>query len=93
MEYFTVPESASVWLGNGGALAAHQTTPIDMYAESLQPIAELAANATSFRFDASDLMPGAVGAGSFWTGMVDYISGLSDLDTALAEIDASWPQE
>jgi alpha-glucoside transport system substrate-binding protein len=39
-----------------------------------------------------DLMPGEVGAGSFWTGMTDYVSGLSDLDTALAEIDASWPQ-
>jgi alpha-glucoside transport system substrate-binding protein len=91
MEYFTVPESASVWLGNGGALAAHQTTPIDMYAESLRGIAELAANATSFRFDASDLMPGAVGSGSFWTGITDYVSGLSDLDTALSEIDASWP--
>jgi hypothetical protein len=24
--------------------------------------------------------------------MTDYVSGLSDLDTAMAEIDASWPQ-
>jgi hypothetical protein len=31
--------------------------------------------ATTFRFDASDLMPGGVGAGSFWTGMVDYTGG------------------
>ena len=28
----------------------------------------------TFRFDASDLMPGAVGAGSFWTGMTDWIA-------------------
>jgi alpha-glucoside transport system substrate-binding protein len=32
-------------------------------------------NATTFRFDGSDLMPGGVGAGSFWTGMVDYAGG------------------
>jgi alpha-glucoside transport system substrate-binding protein len=32
-------------------------------------------NATTFRFDGSDLMPGGVGAGSFWTGMVDYTGG------------------
>jgi alpha-glucoside transport system substrate-binding protein len=51
----------------------------------------LVLEATSFRFDGSDLMPGEVGAGSFWTGMTDYVSGLSDLDTALEEIDASWP--
>ena len=47
---------------------------------------------TSFRFDASDLMPGEVGAGSFWKGMTDWVSGAADLDTVLAEIDASWPQ-
>ena len=91
MEFFTVPQSAAVWLANGSALAAHQTTPLEMYSEDLRGVAELAAAATSFRFDASDLMPGEVGAGSFWTGMVDYVSGLSDLDTALDEIDASWP--
>ena len=26
-------------------------------------------------------MPGEVGAGSFWTGMTDYISGAADLET------------
>jgi alpha-glucoside transport system substrate-binding protein len=92
MEYFTVPQSASIWLANGGALAAHQTTPLEMYSEDLRGVAELAASATSFRFDASDLMPGEVGAGSFWTGMTDYVSGLSDLDTAVQEIDDSWPR-
>ncbi|MDV7397469.1 carbohydrate ABC transporter substrate-binding protein, partial [Arthrospira platensis SPKY1] len=49
--------------------------------------------ADSVRFDASDLMPGEVGAGSFWKAMTDYISGSTDLDSALAEIDASWPRD
>jgi alpha-glucoside transport system substrate-binding protein len=92
MEYFTTPASASGWLNNGGALAAHLTATPDMYGVDLERgIAELVLEATSFRFDGSDLMPGEVGAGSFWTGMTDYVSGLSDLDTALEEIDASWP--
>ena len=30
---------------------------------------------TTFRFDASDLMPGAVGAGTFFKGMVDWVNG------------------
>ncbi|MGB5057035.1 MAG: hypothetical protein WBO48_00020, partial [Candidatus Promineifilaceae bacterium] len=65
----------------------------DMYGQELErSLAELVANATSFRFDASDLMPGEVGSGSFWTGMVDYVSGANDLDTVVAEIDASWPK-
>ena len=44
-----------------------------------------------FRFDGSDQMPGKVGSGSFWTGMVNYTSGAANLDTVLKEIDASWP--
>jgi alpha-glucoside transport system substrate-binding protein len=45
-------------------------------------------------FDASDLMPAAVGAGSFWTGMVDYMqNGPDSLEGVLEEIEASWPAE
>ena len=44
------------------------------------------------RFDASDLMPAAVGSGSFWTGMITYIQeGPESLDGVLADIEASWP--
>lgn len=44
------------------------------------------------RFDASDLMPAAVGSGSFWTGMINYVKGgAGSLDGVLADIEASWP--
>jgi alpha-glucoside transport system substrate-binding protein len=93
MEYFTTPESAAGFLEQGGALAAHQTATPDMYGQEIERgIAELVQDATVFRFDASDLMPGEVGAGSFWKGMTDYVSGAADLDTVLEEIDASWPR-
>ena len=39
-------------------------------------------DATTFRFDGSDLMPGKIGAGAFWTGMVDYSGGKSAQDVA-----------
>jgi alpha-glucoside transport system substrate-binding protein len=43
-------------------------------------------------FDASDLMPTEVGAGSFWTGMVEYMqAGPEALPGILEEIEASWP--
>jgi len=46
------------------------------------------------RFDASDMMPPAVGSGSFWTGMVEYMQGGPDsLSGVLDEIEASWPAE
>ncbi|HSJ49982.1 MAG TPA: ABC transporter substrate-binding protein [Actinomycetota bacterium] len=44
------------------------------------------------RFDASDMMPGEVGAGSFWTGMVRYMQeGPDSLQAVLDDIEASWP--
>jgi alpha-glucoside transport system substrate-binding protein len=93
MEYFTVPESALGWLEGGGALAAHQTSTPEMYGVDLERgIAELVQGATSFRFDGSDLMPGEVGAGSFWEHITSYVAGSEDLDTAMQAIDATWPK-
>ncbi|MGW5668685.1 ABC transporter substrate-binding protein [Micromonospora sp. NPDC003776] len=46
---------------------------------------------TVFRFDGSDLMPAAVGAGTFWKGMVDWING-KDTTTVLNGIESSWPK-
>jgi alpha-glucoside transport system substrate-binding protein len=43
-----------------------------------------------FRFDGSDQMPGAVGAGSFWKEMTAWITGKSSKD-ALGAIEDSWP--
>ncbi len=50
---------------------------------------EILTNATTFRFDGSDLMPGGVGAGSFWTGMVDFAGGKS-AEEVTQEIQDSW---
>jgi len=93
IDFFTRGESLKTWLASGGALAPQNDVQLDWYGSEVERgIAELVAGATSVRFDGSDLMPGAVGAGSFWKGMTDWISGTVDLDTALAEIDAAWPQ-
>jgi alpha-glucoside transport system substrate-binding protein len=49
--------------------------------------------ANTARFDASDLMPSAVGSGSFWTGMVKYVQGgRNSLAGVLSDIDKSWPK-
>jgi alpha-glucoside transport system substrate-binding protein len=93
MEYFTTPQSVSGWLEGGGAIAAQQTATRDMYGSDLDyGVSQLVAGATSFRFDGSDLMPGEVGAGSFWEQMTSYVAGSEDLDAALKAIDASWPK-
>ena len=46
--------------------------------------------AATSRFDGSDLMPGAVGSGTFWKGMTNWITGEDDKAT-LDYIEQSWP--
>jgi alpha-glucoside transport system substrate-binding protein len=94
MDFFTRGESLRAWLASGGALSPHNDTQLEWYGSDLERgIAALVGEATAVRFDASDIMPGAVGSGSFWKGMTDWISGTVELETALAEIDAAWPTE
>jgi len=93
MEYFTTPQSVGGWLAGGGAIAAQQTATQDMYGSDVDwGVSQLVANATSFRFDGSDLMPGEVGTGSFWQYITDYVVGAVDLDMAMPAIDDSWPR-
>jgi alpha-glucoside transport system substrate-binding protein len=48
--------------------------------------------AGGFRFDASDLMPSAVGSGSFWTGMNEWMRG-ADMASVFQDIEDSWPMD
>lgn len=77
----------------GGFVSAHKgldvnnvQSPIDKLSETI-----LLDPKAVFRFDASDLMPSAVGSGSEWKGMTDWITGKSDKDT-LDFIEKSWPK-
>jgi alpha-glucoside transport system substrate-binding protein len=54
-------------------------------------VSELQASADVFRFDASDLMPGAVGAGTFWTEITAWVVGGST-DDFLNNVEKSWPK-
>ncbi len=55
-----------------------------------QKLAELQLGAEVFRFDASDLMPGAVGAGTFWTEATAWVVGGSTEDF-VNNVEESWP--
>ncbi|MHA7880301.1 MAG: ABC transporter substrate-binding protein [Saccharospirillum sp.] len=90
LEYLTTPVAHEIWMMNGGFLTAHTGVNNDLYAnDTLRRQGEILQNATTFRFDGSDLMPGGIGAGAFWTGMVDYVSGDSAQDVA-NDIQSAW---
>ena len=90
IEWLKTPISHEIWMAQSGLLTAHLGVNTDAYAnDPLKKQGEILLNATTFRFDGSDLMPGAIGAGSFWTGMVDYVGGASAEEVAGAS-QAAW---
>ncbi|OIQ26111.1 MAG: alpha-glucoside ABC transporter substrate-binding protein [Alphaproteobacteria bacterium MedPE-SWcel] len=90
MEFLQSPIAHEVWMAQQGFLTPLKSVNTDLYAtDTLKKMGEILLSADTFRFDASDLMPGGVGAGSFWTGMVDYAGGKPAADVA-TEIQSSW---
>lgn len=76
IEFLKAPIAHELWMAQGGFLTAHAGVNPDTYIDdNLKAQGDVLLNATTFRFDASDLMPGEIGAGAFWTGMVDYTTG------------------
>jgi alpha-glucoside transport system substrate-binding protein len=92
IEWLKTPIAHEVWMAQSGFLTPYKAANPEVYgSSSLKKQGEILLNSTTFRFDGSDLMPGAVGAGSFWTGMVDYTGGKSAQEVA-DTIEASWPK-
>jgi len=92
--YLTTPEwhtsrikAATGWVSaNQGADKSAYTDPIDQL--SAQYLTDPQA---TFRFDASDLMPAAVGSGQEWKSMTAWFGQNQSIDQVLKDIDAAWP--
>jgi alpha-glucoside transport system substrate-binding protein len=88
--FLQTPEAHETWMGLKGFLTPFKSVNPDAFSDpTLRKMNEILLQATTFRFDGSDLMPGGVGAGSFWTGMVDYAGGEPAEEVADA-IQKSW---
>lgn len=91
LEYMSTPEWADERVSLGGNISANlNADPTLASSEFLTEAMMLLQDPnTTVRFDASDLMPSTVGAGSFWKGMVDWIDG-RDQATVLSDIQAGY---
>jgi alpha-glucoside transport system substrate-binding protein len=78
--------------GTSNFLSPHKDFDVTKYKGAInQEAAKIAYGASTFLFDGSDQMPGAVGAGSFWKDMTAWNANQESLDKALKNIDDSWP--
>ncbi len=93
MEFLATPEAAEVWIVEGGIASPNSAVPDDWYiAYAQQETARILGEATTLRFDASDMMPAEVGQGRFWEAMVEWIAAEgTNTDEMLESIDAAWP--
>ena len=95
-EFLATPQGIQNWIRAGSAISTNTTTPADWYAGAykLKVAADIANTAAGIGFDASDLMPGKVGAGTFWTQTVQWANnGGTNTDAVLKAIDDSWPAQ
>jgi alpha-glucoside transport system substrate-binding protein len=90
IDWLKTPIAHELWMAQSGFLTPHTGVDTELYGdETLRGMGEILLGATSFRFDASDLMPSEIGAGAFWTGMVEYMR-TGDAAEEAASIQDSW---
>jgi alpha-glucoside transport system substrate-binding protein len=86
IRYLVSPEAQQILVQHGGALSGNLRVT-DYPTDLARRQAELLANATILRFDASDSMPDVMNE-AFWQAVLDFTSDVSQLDQILAQLDA-----
>jgi alpha-glucoside transport system substrate-binding protein len=93
-KYLTSAEYANSRMAEGGAWISPNVNAdlSNIPAEDAltRQVGEFLVTADVFRFDASDLMPSEIGADSFWTEMVDWVTGAVSNEEALTNIENDW---
>ena len=90
IEFLQTPVAHEVWMAQGGFLTPHEGASLEAYAtDSERALNDILLDATTFRFDGSDLMPSEIGTSAFWSAMVDYTVGKS-AEEVTADVQARW---
>lgn len=93
MRYLTTGRSIKPWVESGGVVSPHKDAELSWYpTEANRRYAEILQNADTFRFDGSDMMPGQIGSGAFWSEMTNWVNG-KETERALEAIDDAWPED
>jgi alpha-glucoside transport system substrate-binding protein len=85
LKYLVTAEAQQIWADKGGFVSAN--TKVTTYPNPVeQKSADAIKNASVFRFDGGDLMPGTMKA-AFFAEMVNFAENPGDLDSILGRLD------
>jgi alpha-glucoside transport system substrate-binding protein len=93
LEYIASTEFADTRAANpiGGFLSPNANVDASLYTTEMdQQFGQILAEADPARFDASDLMPAAVGSGTFWEAMVNITTGSQTVEEAFSQVEDDW---
>ncbi|WOI57256.1 ABC transporter substrate-binding protein [Palleronia sp. LCG004] len=91
IDFLQTPLAHEIWAAQGGLLTPHTGISPDVFpTDSQRALNDILLNADIFRFDGSDLMPGEIGAGAFWSEMVEFTTGSKDAQAAADAIQNRW---
>ena len=91
--FLSSAEFATAKVALGTWVSANSGVPLDTYSNAIDKLSAqyLTDPNGTFRFDASDLMPAAVGAGAEWKELTAWFAQDKPTKDVLAAIDAAWP--
>jgi alpha-glucoside transport system substrate-binding protein len=93
VEFLATPDAAEIWAGQGGFASPNKDVGADAYPNEIGGrTATSLAEAETFRFDLSDLVPTELGGdvpGSMWGILQDFAENPSDVDGTAAKLEAA----
>lgn len=96
LEFLATPEAVEIWAGQGGFVSPNQNVDTSVYPDDItRRTAEslvAASEAGNFRFDMSDLQPGAFGATTgegMWGLLQDFVRNPDDIDGIAQQLEDS----
>jgi alpha-glucoside transport system substrate-binding protein len=89
VEYLATAEAAEIWAGRGGFSSPNKNVGEDAYSDEITGRSATAlAQAESFRFDLSDLLPSAFGGDEIFTILQDFVRNPDNVDGIATRLEA-----
>jgi alpha-glucoside transport system substrate-binding protein len=86
--YLASPEAAQIWAERGGYSSPNKNVDTSVYPDEItRTTAGALAQAEVFRFDLSDLLPGAFGGDAMFTILQDFLQNPDDVDGTATKLE------